>query len=194
MVRGAAIAAALLLAACEPDIGSGVYYCGPERACPDGLRCDDATAICKFPDLAEPFTCGNGANDLEPDDDPAEAGDVGTGGCGAVSIVEVGCVDTADDVDHVAFTTPASCDGDLEVIVRFPIAFAPVTVEVLDDAGTVLGTGAVCDDLDEFGQTRVCAEASVEPSQLVMLRIAAEPGGADCDGACAFNRYQLSIL
>jgi hypothetical protein len=194
VVRRAAIAAALLLAACEPDIGSGVYYCGPERACPDGLRCDDATALCVFPDLAEPFACETHANDYEPDDTPDAAGDVGIAGCGAVSINGVGCIDTADDVDHFAFVTPLSCDGQLEVLVRFPVAFQPLAVDLIDEAGEVLGVGTVCDELDEFGETRVCAEAEVAPEQRVMLRVTADPDGADCDGSCAFNGYQLSIL
>lgn len=195
MVRRVAIAGALLLAACEPDIGSGVYYCGPERGCPPDLRCDDATSICVFLDQAQPFDCGLGANDYEPDDVPGEAGEVdATAGCGAITINEAGCVDELDDVDHLAFVTPVSCDGALEVVVRYSVAFTPLALELLDDGGDVIATGTLCDDLDEFGEARLCASAEVQPDQRVMIRVAAEDGGLDCHGTCGFNRYRLSIF
>jgi hypothetical protein len=196
VVRRAAIGVALLgLAACDPEIGSGIYFCGPERGCPPELRCDEVTATCVFPNQVNPFACATGANDYEPDDAPGEAGEVtAAAGCGAITINELGCVDEADDVDHLAFVTPATCDGELEVDVRYAVAFAPLVLELLDDGGDVIGTGTVCDELDEFGEARLCATAEVTPDQRVMIRVGAEDGGADCDGTCGYNRYRLSIF
>lgn len=195
MVRAAAVlVAALGLAGCEADIGSGVYYCGYEEACPPDLACDEQTNICVFPNQARPFDCLAGANDFEPDDQLDDAGDFGVGGCGAVSINERGCVDTADDVDHSAFTTPLSCDGELEIEVRYPVAFQPLAFDILDEAGEVLDTAELCRDLDENGEAKLCAAAEVSADQRIVVRVTAEPGGPDCDGACAYNRYQLSIF
>lgn len=184
----------LALGACEADIGSGVYFCGPERACPPGLGCDDATAVCVFPDEVRPFTCGDGANEYEPDDDLAAAGDLGVAGCGAVSVNERMCIDELDDVDHFAIVTPPSCDGVLDVEVRYPVAFAPLALELVDDGGDVIATAEVCDELDDGGEARLCATASVSPDQRVVVRVDAAAGGPDCDGSCGYNRYQLSIF
>lgn len=94
-----------LLAACEPEITSGAYYCGPDRACPPDLRCNETTALCVYPGEAEAFTCGEGANDTEPDDDLASAFDLGVGGCSSIALVQPGCIDEDTDVDHLAITT-----------------------------------------------------------------------------------------
>ncbi len=192
-MRAAALAL-LALAACEPDIGSGVYFCGPERGCPTDLQCDDATNICVFPDEVGPFTCGDGANEFEPDDDLSTAGDLGTAGCGAISVNERMCIDELDDVDHFAFVTPASCNGVVDVEIRFPVAFVPLTADLVDDGGDVLATATVCDELDAGGDFKLCLSADVDPDQRVVLRVQAEAGGPDCDGTCGFNRYQLSIF
>lgn len=187
------VAAALAAAGCEPDIAAGVYYCGPEQACPDGLRCDGATALCAYPETAGPFTCAAGSNDAEPDDTPAEALDLGDGGCGGASASRLGCVDNAADVDLATITTGA-CAGPLRASVRFPLAFAPLTVELLTPAGDLLAAGEVCDDLDESGQVKVCVEAVVDDATAYQVRVRLADDAPDCGGACAFNRYQLSVF
>lgn len=181
------------LAACDPEITSGVYYCGPERACPPDLRCDEPTALCVYPAEAEAFVCGPGTNDNEPDDDLASAFALGTAGCGSLSLVQPGALDEDEDVDHLAVVTPVGCAGEFEVLVRYPIALAAVTVEILDATGAVLATGEICDDLDVSGRVHLCAQVDVTPSTTYVLRIGLG-GEGDCDGACAYNRYMLSVL
>lgn len=185
-----AIAAlALLAGACAPEITAGAYYCGPEEACPDDLFCDGPTATCVYASQVQPFFC-----EPDLDDVPADARDVGVGGCGASSLVLDGCLDTGGDVDHYEIVTPAGCDDPLQAIVRFPVAFAPLAVDLLDAAGAVVATGEVCDDLDEAGQTRVCLQVTAQPDTVYVLRIRIPDGAPDCNRGCAFNRFAISIL
>ncbi len=197
MVRGAALAAAavasVLGAGCSPEIGSGSYYCGPERACPEDLRCDEASALCVFVQQVEPFTCGPTANDHEPDDGVADAFDLGVAGCGGFSILQTGCIDSATDVDYLTGVTPAGCAGDLDIRLTAPVAFMPVQVELLDDSGAVVAGGAVCVEADDDGEQQVCLSAELGASAGFQLRVQRAEGG-DCGGACAYNRYALSIF
>ncbi len=191
----AVLAAALvtLVAGCQPDIGSGVYYCGPERACPPDLTCDDATAICVFESQTEPFECGAERNVTEPDDGVVDAFDAGTAGCGP-AISQLGCSDEISDVDHLRIVTPPACSDVLEVEIEFAVAFVPLTVDILDEDGAVLAAGEICDDLDAQGQVSVCAQVDADGARPYVVRVQAAEGGPDCDGTCGFNRYQLSIF
>ena len=192
-MRCAALAL-VLLAACAPDIPGGVYYCGPERACPSGLVCDDSTAVCAYENEAEPFACGEDANLPEPDDTLALATDYGARGCGFEPVTAEGCLDHAADLDHIEFTSSLDCDVlPFEAKVRYPVAFAPVVLEVLDGDGEVLATSEVCVDLDDTGQTHACVEATLVEDTAHFLRMSRIDGSPDCDGACRYNRYRLSI-
>jgi hypothetical protein len=191
VVRLALLLATLALAGCEPDIGSGAYYCGPDRTCPPGLRCDDSTAVCRFPREAEPFVCPEGSNDHEPDETSDAAFDLGVVGCGAGAVAVEGCVDNAPDVDHYALTPSASC-GTVHVTLQAPIAFAQLALDVVDGDGAVVATGTVCEELDGSGQVGLCADAAVSGAGPYYARVTMLDGGDACDGACAYNRYHLS--
>jgi hypothetical protein len=194
LVRRLASLALVAAVACTPEIPGGVYHCGPERSCPPDLSCDGVTAVCVYPGEARPFQCGEGASVAEPDDTLPLAAPLGRRGCGFESVVLEGCVDHADDVDHTGFTTSLDCDvRPFEARIRYPIAFGPVALELLDDAGEVLAAGAVCDELDDTGHVQVCLQASVPEDVPMYLRVRLE-GALDCDGRCAHNRYRLSIL
>jgi hypothetical protein len=183
-----------LLAACTPEITSGTYYCGIQAQCPPDLACDGETATCVYPQDVSPFLCPEGTNDAEPDDDISSALDVGIAACGAIAFTDDGCIDAADDVDHVAFTTAADCDGTLDLKLRFGLAFAPLSIDLLDDGGAVLASGTQCQGPDSSAQVTVCLTAPVDPSTTYLLRIAMPSDAPTCDGACEFNTYQLSIL
>jgi len=188
----ALVVAAVALAGCEPDIVGGAYYCGPERACPPDLRCDEATAVCRYPREVEAFTCPDGTNAHEPDDTVAAAFDLGTAGCGVGSVAADGCIDNAPDLDHWTIHTPEGCGSTVHVTAAAPLAFAPVSLEVLAADGTQLVEGTVCDDLDDAGQVRRCADLDLPGGSTAVLRLGLL-GGEDCDGACAYNRYHLSV-
>ena len=195
MVTRLACLALLAAAACTPDIAGGVYYCGPERSCPPDLSCDEVTAVCVYPVEAEPFECGEDTGAAEPDDTLPLADDLGQRGCGAGAVAFEACLDHADDIDHVALVTSLDCDvRPFEVRMRYPVAFAPPVLELLDEAGAVIATAEVCTELDDAGQAMSCLETNVPENVPVYLRVRLEPGVLDCDGRCAHNRYQLSIL
>jgi hypothetical protein len=183
-------ALALLLAGCEPEIGRGSYHCGPERLCPPDLVCDGVTAVCTVEHEALPFECAEGSTDTEPDDQLDAPYDIGVAGCGEARTM-AGCLSDDADVDHLAVTPPAGCE-ELGLEVRYPVAFAPVLLEVIDD-GTVVATSEVCEELDEAGRAVACLSAAVTAEAGYVVRVRRGDGG-DCDGACAYNRYDLSIF
>jgi hypothetical protein len=185
---------ALVATACSPDITSGTYYCGDEQACPPELSCDGPTAQCVYPQDVEVFECPAGSNDAEPDDDVAAAADLGVGGCGAIPVTEVGCIDAGGDVDHATLTIPSSCPNGLDLKLRYPLAFMPLQLELLDADGTLVEAGTICAEADTSAQVTTCLSASVEPDTTYVIRVRPADDAPDCDGACAYNRYQLSIL
>lgn len=189
----ATLALALGLAACTPDINGGTYYCGPNQACPPDLKCDGATALCVLPAVALPFTCPIGSNQHEPDDDAAHAEPVGVGGCGAASFQATGCIDKDSDVDLYAVTTAVGC-ASLRVLLKFPVAFADLGVDVLDGNGAVVASGdATGDVFGTDGQVAIdiTAPTQAQAAYFVRVRIGAAGG---CGGACRYSWYQLSIL
>lgn len=192
----AALLIILLLAGCEPEIGAGTYYCGPERFCPPDLECDDPTFTCERPGSAQPFACQEGSQDPEPDDSADSAEDLGDLACGLPILEQrVGCLDE-DDVDHITFDLDGTCVGDdphLEVGLRFPVAFMPLTVELLDDDGEVMQEAVACTPSgDQTGTDRVCLERRIEPGSYV-IRVRVVEGAPDCDGDCRHNSYQLDV-
>jgi hypothetical protein len=195
-MRRLLIASFVALAACSPQIDKGTYYCGPERLCPPDLSCDDPTFTCDAPSLAERFSCPVDSEGFEPDDSPGDAQDAGKTSCGQPLLSEqLGCIDDAADLDHVSFEYDAECVGDdphLEVVLRFPVAFVPLTLELLDDSGSVIETGVLCTPSgDHSGSDYLCLEAR-PPAGHYVLRVQAADG-PDCDGDCHYNQYYLQV-
>jgi hypothetical protein len=172
--------ALVLIAACSPDIQSGSYYCGDEEACPPGLACDGETNICVTPGEATPFSCTKGK--------PLFAAT-----CGAGQLESTGCVDTAGAHDQFTIDTDPTCTMDYTVQITMPIAFMPLGVAVKDAGGNTVATGAPC-NVPHGGSVDVCASFSGGNGQAYTVDVAAADGAPTCDGACAFNRYGLSVL
>src|SRR5690606_22459835 len=115
------------------------------------------------------------SNRFEPDDIPGQAHDLGTLGCGVAAIESSpGCIVDINDVDHLRFEHSAVCAGTsphIEVVVRYPFALVPVTVELLDEDGQVVAVGEVCTAPGNLsGMERVCIEAA-PPSGIYFVRI-----------------------
>lgn len=185
-----------LLAACEPDIGAGTYYCGPERFCPPDLECDDPTFTCERPAAAQPFACPEGSESGEPDDTTSSGEELGELDCGLPILEQrVGCLDD-EDVDHIGFILDGTCVGDdphLEVALRFPVALVPLTIELLDTGGDVIDEAVPCTPSgDQTGTDRVCLERRIEPGHY-FLRVRTADDAPDCDGDCRHNSYQLDV-
>jgi hypothetical protein len=189
---------ALPIAACTPDIGGGTYYCGPERLCPPHLVCDEPSFTCENPLLAKPFSCPEGSEDAEPDNSMDDAFALGTLRCSEPLLDSwVGCIAEGDTVDYYLFEHANVCSGQdphLDVRLRFPVALAPLKLELLDAQGEVVGTGEICTQPgDVTGTERHCLRLAPPPLGDYYIRVSLDPDGPDCDGQCRYNRYTLSI-
>jgi hypothetical protein len=188
---------ALLAAACSPDIARGSYFCGPERFCPPDMECDDPTYTCDSASQAQRFSCPAGTEVLEPDDSAEQALEAGELACGvSVATDHFGCVATGEDEDYIGFEVPTECVGEaphLEVALRFPIAFVPLAVDLLDESGALIVEGELCTQSgNQTGTDRVCIDRPLAPGRY-FLRIRALPGGPDCDGDCSYNEYTIDV-
>lgn len=192
-----AILVMMSVGACQPDIGPGTYYCGPERLCPPDLRCDDTSFSCVNEISVDPFVCPEASQDSEPDDGEATAIALGDLVCGAVLTNSEGCISGSDAADYYRFDNPTTCNGSnphLELKLRFPVATVPLTVEVLDDAGQVVATGEPCTPEPNFsGRDHMCLE--LVPSQAAYyIRVRVADDAPDCDGDCRHNQYLLDVV
>ncbi|RMH41685.1 MAG: hypothetical protein D6689_10350 [Deltaproteobacteria bacterium] len=184
--------AAVAMAACEPEIGPGTYFCGPEMLCPPDLSCDPLTYTCERPAAVRPFACPEGTEADEPNEDADAATPLGRLACGGAGAVTNGCIARSGDVDVYAFKLDECLAPGARLLVsaRFPIAMAPLSVQVRDAAGEIVTTAQLCTpDPDFTGTERVCAELPKGPAAYtVSVQLA---GGGDCAGACAYNLYEL---
>lgn len=199
MVSGAltkvgAVAVMLGLAACDPEILSGAYLCGPQMACPDDEVCSPADGTCVRPELAEPFACEPGSDGGEPNEDPATATTLNVAGCPAGQVERIGCLPAAADVDWIAVTSSVACAGaPLRIDVRYSVAFAPAVVDLYTtDGQSVIASATPCDITGGIGdKDAVCLATTVPPDGRALVRVSLD-GELDCDGSCAFMHYQVA--
>jgi len=183
---------------CEPYVADSAYFCGPNRLCPPGQACDDLTWTCDDPNAIRRFECPEGSEDAEPNDELANAVDLGTLTCGQPLVSgRAACIPDKDDVDLYRFVLADACPRNnvASVGINFPAGFAPLVLEVLDESGAVVATGEVCtrDSLSN-GLELVCADVPLTP-QTYTIRVQPEIGkGTDCDGDCQYNWYELDLL
>ena len=211
------LALLLVAPACRPEITTDTYFCGPEELCPPKLRCHlgplqseppppglppepaSFAYTCVTSVSAKGFACSESTSDQEPDDEPAMAHDLMAISCGSQVVqADWGCIDTALDIDHYRFSQVDSCIGNnprLEVTLGYPIGTAPLSLDLLDDAGAVIASAAICTaETDEGGTEERCLTVPNLPLGDYLLRVQIDASGnADCDGDCAFNRYQLRL-
>jgi hypothetical protein len=189
--------ALLLCAGCEPEIGNGTYFCGPERLCPPDQSCDDNSFTCVGSNSAERFSCSDDANVAEPDDVPSQAFAVGALACGVPPLdLGLGCVESVNDEDFVTFDLNLDCPGSdprIEMTLSYPIALVPLTLELLDENERLVAEGELCTRPANFsGMDSVCIEM-LPPMGQYFVRVGSESDAPDCDGDCHFNQYTLSI-
>lgn len=197
-MRGALVAAALACAAagCTPEIGAGTYFCGPELYCPPDLECNPNTFTCDTPGSFPAFACPENSEIDEPDDDTiSNAPELGRLDCNYTSEFGPFCVDDLGDVDLRKFEIGGCATGSdphVEVEVRFPVAMAPLAVEILDENENVVATGELCTPSTNIsGMEWFCAEMGpIEGTYYIRVRAV---GSVDCDGECPFNIYQLYV-
>lgn len=186
-----------LLPACAPEIGPGTYFCGPERLCPPNLACDENLFTCVRDVQVEPFACPAGSEVAEPDGTLAEAEDSGQLDCGEALATRAGCLAAGDEADILAFELPTTCAGTdphVSVVVRFPVALAPLQLELVDAASGTLAAGDDCTPDENYsGKRHLCIEQALSPGTYY-LRLSFDPEGADCGGDCRYNSYSLDVL
>ena len=186
----------MALAACTPDIAEGSYFCGPQLACPGDLACSDLTELCVDPARTQTFVCPNGANAHEPDDDLAHA-QMLTGVCFVDALVDTGCLPTQSDVDYALLSTPSSCGARIRVTVNLTdsIAFESPQITLLDNDNPTTAMSAPCTPNDALMSNATdCSAIDVDGGDHVSIRVDFPADAPSCQGACAFNRYELRIL
>lgn len=186
---------AIALAACAPEITPGTYLCGAEQLCPEGQACDGVSNTCELPSAARAFECGDEVDEIEPNDALASAQSIGDLACVSRVAELHGCEGKDGNTeDWFSFTAPA-CTNTVRATARatFPLSYEPLVLELRDASGATRGTATPCasDDKND-GDTELCLDTQVTPGTAYALRVAGA-GSADCGGACAYNRYTLTV-
>jgi hypothetical protein len=183
----------LALAACSPDIGSGLYLCGPEQECPKGQVCDGPTNACVSPSSSSPFACDPM---VVKSDDTAAAATLIAANLSCVSPVATsdGCLAKGDSHNWYKFTAPPGCTSlEVEIKVSYPDAFEPIGLVLADANGAQLATDTECKaQQGNTGDNVRCLTMTIAAAQAYTIDVT-PAGGLDCDGDCAFNRYTLNV-
>jgi hypothetical protein len=184
----------VLLGACSPDITSGSYVCGAQDSCPPDQACDGVTDTCVLTAVAMPFACDMNTEHAG-DDTSATARPIPMLACVSPPYRESGCMPAGDAADWFKLTTPASCAA-VEVDARlvYPVAYQGLSLELWDlTMNSVVGTDNECPDgINDPAHVERCINLKVTPGGYLGL-VVKPSGQGTCDGACAYNRYDLSV-
>lgn len=196
MVTRALVLAVATLAGCAPAIDYGTYLCGVEQRCPEGQACNGTDNRCVRPDDVEPFACDPQAQ-REPDNTAAEAFELPAMACVSIPTVLDGCLAEGEGEDWFKVVVPMGCTAVVTRIrITYPLAWQEVKVELGDAGGTILEGEGECDAsetaLDDLGFLDKCIKRTVTPGETFTIRVWSD-GALSCGGACAFNRYSLSV-
>ena len=189
------------LAACTPDVVSGAYLCGPEASCPEGQKCngtfDEDSGLqadtCVLSSLAQPFVCTPKIN-VEPDDTMEQGFLIKDLGCVSAPFINDGCMLEGENADWVTFAAPSVCTAvAVQARLSFSLAYQELSIELWDFAQNVrLATDGDCKSGLDTGSIRRCLDFTLVPGTKYGIKVAPK-GNATCAGACAYNRYTLSV-
>ncbi|MEJ7599722.1 MAG: hypothetical protein WKG01_17580 [Kofleriaceae bacterium] len=176
-----------LLAACSPDIASGTYTCGPDGLCPPNQRCDGVDDVCVEDSYARDFTCETAPRA----DDTAATGTVVPDPPCVMTYEASDCLDDPDRADWFQLDVPASCTNTtLLARVVFRVAYQPLAFVLPTGAATETPcTGSLPSDAYDHR----CYAVAVAPGSHHAIAVGLAPGAPDCEGACAYNRYALTL-
>lgn len=180
--------------ACAPDIAPGAYLCGPEQVCPDEQVCDGVSNICVLRSQAKPFACPATTTEIEPNDDTNNAQIIPNLACASRRAEVIGCTRDLDGEDWFQVDVPATCTTvSVDLRLTFPIAFELLELELRDGTGASVATGTPCAQTEpDDGDEQSCIDHALTPGGRYAVRVA-RTGEGDCGGACAHNRYTLSL-
>ena len=193
---GLATAAAAVVA-CSPNIEPGAYACGAQQLCPEDERCTGSDSTCVLAGSEEPFAC---SGDEASDETPQTGHDFGELACVSLAVEALGCVFEADTIDWYQLEAPATCTAvAADVRLTFPFAWQPLALRFVDlgasggeAPGPVTTIGAPCPNSSESDDsTQVCALERLVPGHHYAIGVIRD--GADCAGACSYNRYVLNL-
>jgi hypothetical protein len=195
------LALAALVAGCTEEIASGVYLCGPEGLCPEGMVCnggvgtvEQAGNVCVFPGNAEAFTCG-ALSDPPGDDAPPNGQILANLGCVSGVLEAKGCLRSEDVGDWFQFDAPANCTA-VQVVARvtFPIAFEPIALQIATNGAEPIPAETECTaaQAPAPGEAARCFKQTLTNGSHHSLGLV-HAGFENCDGACRSNRYKLLL-
>jgi hypothetical protein len=186
--------AVVMFAACSPEIAPGAYLCGAEESCPPGQACDGSSDSCVLASAATPFVCEDGTEHAG-DDTSMTARPIPALACVSPPYRESGCMPAGDMADWFSLSTPASCTAvEVQARIVVPIAYEALSMELWDlGANQKVGSDIACpDSVQDPAHAERCITLPVNPGGHYGLVIA-PAGTGTCGGACAYNRYELSV-
>jgi hypothetical protein len=184
----------LMVGACSPDIAPGAYLCGAESSCPPGEACDGVTDSCVLETAAEPFTCDPGTDHVG-DDTKDAANSVPQLACVSMPYSVNGCLPAGDGADWYKLTTPAGCVSvEAQIRIQYPVAYEHLTMELWNlTSNTRVGSDVDCaKSSGDPAHVDRCIKLPVDVSTDYGIVVAPSTDGA-CNGACAYNRYYLTV-
>lgn len=182
----------VVLAACSAEIAPDTYFCGPEQLCPEGLACNGVDNICTNPSNAKPFECD--IPDRTGDDEPAMGLQIADLTCVSGVRELRACLFADDPGDWFQFEIPDNCNAvQIEARLSFAVAFEPVSIQLSTEGGTPVTVDGPCEnDFGDAGETARCFQMTVANGSRHAVGLV-HSGVDNCDGACAHNRYTLSL-
>ncbi len=184
----------VILAACSPTITPGSYLCGPNAACPSNQVCDGVTDSCVLDGTQMPFTCEMGT-EVPGDDSAATARPIPQLQCVSSPFTAGGCLPMGDTQDWFKLTIPATCVSvEIQARITYPVAYETLSLELWDIAmNAPVGSDVPCvQSANDPAHVERCITLTVTPGKDYGLVV--KPGtGGDCGGACAYNRYDLTV-
>jgi hypothetical protein len=184
----------LVVAACSPTINPGSYLCGAERSCPPDQTCDGLSDSCVLTGTEVPFTCDMGT-DTPGDDSAATATQIPQLQCVSPPFNVSGCMPAGDGQDWYKLSVLSACTSvEVDVRMSYPVAYEKLSLELWDlSTNAPIGTDVQCvQSANDPAHVDRCIKLTVNPGGDYGLVVKAQSDG-DCDGACAYNRYDLSV-
>jgi len=186
------VLAILSVTACSADIAPGTYFCGPEESCPEGQVCNGTDNICTSPGNVSPFACD--IPDRTDDDSPATGLVLANLTCVSAPRNLRACLVDGDPGDWFQFDVPDNCNGvQIEARLTFPIAYEPVAMQLASNNGDPVDADSPCEvETQNAGEDVRCFRQTVDNGSHHAIGLV-HSNTANCDGACAHNRYTLDF-
>ncbi|HEX5062470.1 MAG TPA: hypothetical protein VFV99_24025, partial [Kofleriaceae bacterium] len=114
--------------------------------------------------------------------------------CVAVPVAINDCMLASDAADWVSFVPSSVCTAvKVEARLTFPIAHEELSITLWDiDHDMQVGTDTECAASGDEANSRRCLDVTLVPGTKYGIEVK-PTGEGNCNGACAYNRYSLSV-